>query len=125
MAGLDATVRSYLDAEFAKEERCAVKTASFVAENWKKVRLFQTGNYSNVPLLVYAAQGLLAHLGLPPLPPDVCGQYFFDYEGFTLPIHPKVAAYHNLPFVDADTPSPVFGRKMTFAEYISRYIDCR
>ena len=125
MVDLEAVVRNSLAAEFAKEERCDVKTAAFAAENWKKIRLFQTVNHPDAPLLTHAAQGLLAHLGLPLLPLDVCESYSFDYEGFALPIHPKVAAYHALPFADAETQYPVFGREMTFGQYISRYIDCR
>ena len=125
MVDLEAVVRHSLSAEFAKEERCAVKTAGFVAENWKKIRLFQTVNHPDVPLLLYTAQGLLVHLGLPPLSDAVCAHFTFDYEGFALPIHPKVARYHALPFADAETLYPVFGRNLTFIQYISRYIDCR
>ncbi|MCC8194568.1 MAG: hypothetical protein LIP28_07985, partial [Deltaproteobacteria bacterium] len=55
---LEAVVRDTLDAEFAKEERCAVKTAPFVAANWKTIRLFQTVNHPDAPLLVHVAQGL-------------------------------------------------------------------
>ena len=125
MVDLEAGVQKTLDAEFAKEERCAVKTAAFVAENWKKIRLFQTVNHPDAPLLVYVAQKLLACLGLPPLSESVCRAFAFGYEGFALPIHPKVAAFHHLPFADENTQYPVFDRTMTFPQYISRYIDCR
>jgi hypothetical protein len=125
MADLDAAAGRTLEAEFVKEERCAVKTASFVAEHWKKIRLFQTVNHPDKPLLLHAAQGLLAHLGLAPLSKDVCDAFSYDYEGFCLPVHPGVAAFHNLPFAGEGTLYPVFGRGMTFAQYVSRYIDCR
>lgn len=125
MADLAAVVRETLAVEAAKEERCAVKTAGFVAENWKRVQLFQTVNHPGVPLLLHVAQGLLAHLGLPPLEQAVCDAYSYGYEGFSLPIHPKVAAFHGLPFAGDEAEFPVFGRAMTFAGYVSRYIDCR
>ena len=125
MADLEGGVRHTLEMEFAKEERCAVKTAAFVAENWKKTRLFQTVNHPDKPLLLHTAQGLLDHLGLAPLPHAACDAFAYAYEGFDLPIHPKVAAFHGLPFAGDETQYPVFGRTMTFARYISRYIDCR
>ncbi len=125
MVDLEEVVRRTLEIEFSKEAACDVKTAGFVADNWRNVRLFQTVNHPDKPLLVHMAQGLLAHLGLPPLPRETCDAFTFDYEGFALPIHPKVAAFHGLPFADAETAYPVFGRRMTFARYISRYIDCR
>lgn len=125
MADLDGVVRETLATEAAKEELCAVKTVGFVAENWKKVRLFQTVNHPDAPLLVYVAQKLLAHLDLPPLDKDVYAGFSFGYDGFDLPIHPKVAACHGLPFAGEDTEYPVFGRTMTFSRYVSRYIECR
>lgn len=125
MADLDAVVRETLATEEDKEKHCDVKTAGFVAENWKKARLFQTVNHPDAPLLVHVAQNLLTHLSLPPLTKDVCEGFSFGYEGFDLPIHPKVAEYHGLPFAGENTEYPVFGRTMTFSRYVSRYIDCR
>ena len=125
MADLDAVVRDTLEAEYAKEAWCDVKTADFVRDTWKKTRLFQTVNHPDTPLLLHAAEGILAHLGLPPLTGEVRDGYSFGYEGFELPIHPGVAAYHGLPFAGETAEYPVFGRKMTFVRYISRYIDCR
>lgn len=125
MIDLDAAVTETLRTERRREEPCAVKTVDFVAAHWRQVRLFQTVNHPDAPLLLHTAQGILACLGLPPLPDDVCQTFSFDYEGFCLPIHPQVAAWHALPFAGAQTLYPVFGRNMTFAQYISRYIDCR
>ena len=125
MADFEAVAMRSLEMEFAKEKRCAVKTADFVAANWRNLRLFQTVNHPDTPLLLHMAQALLAHLGFSPLPPDVCDAYSYGYEGFCLPIHPGVAAFHGLPFAGEETEYPVFGRTMTFARYVSRYVDCR
>ena len=125
MADLEGIARRSLEREFAKEERCVVKTADFVAANWRKIRLFQTVNHPDTPLLLHAAQGILAHIGLPPLASTVCDSYSFGYEGFELPIHPNVAAFFDLPFAGGETVYPIFGRGMTFGQYISRYVDCR
>lgn len=125
MADLEGVVAETLALERKKEERCVVKTADFVEKHWRSMRLFQTVNHPEAPLLVVTAQGILAHLGLSPLPDSVCREFTFDYEGFELPIHPKVAARHGLSFAGEDAEYRVFGRKMTFDQYISRYIDCR
>ena len=111
--------------EARKEERCDVKTQSFVAERWKTERLFQTVNHPDAPLLIHVAQGILSFLGLPPLSAAACGAFSYDYEGFSLPIHPQVGDFHSLPFAREETAYPVFGKNMTFAQYCERYIDCR
>lgn len=125
IADLDDVVAKTLDVERAKEERCAVKTADFVAANWRAARLFQTVNHPDVPLLLHAADGILRRLGLGGLPENVRDTFFFDYEGFCLPIHPGVGKHHGLAFADEGALYSMFGRRMTFAQYVSRYIDCR
>lgn len=125
MADLEGNVRETLRREREKEAACDVTTADFVAANWQKTRLFQTVNHPDAPLLMHAAGGLLAHLGLPPLPAMARESFTYGYEGFQLPIHPKVAAFFTLAFAGEETQYPVFGRSMTFAQYVSRYIDCR
>ena len=125
MADFDGVAAETLRLEKAKEEQCDVKTADFVAENWRKMPLFQTVNHPGTTLLILVAQGILAKLGLPPLSRAATDEFAFDYEGFSLPIHPRVAAYHNLPFAGEGAEYPVFGRSMTFERYVSRYIECR
>lgn len=125
LADPTGTVAATFAREREKEKRCDVKTVPFVEENWRGTRLFQTVNHPDAPLLVYAAQGILRRLGLVPLSEPVCRAFSYGYEGFELPIHPGVAAALGLPFAGEDTPYPVFGRAMTFTQYISRYIDCR
>lgn len=125
MTDMDAVVEKTLRVEREKEMRCDVKTADFVAENWRKRPLFQTVNHPGEELLLLAARGILARLSLPPLAEAVCAAFTYDYEGFHLPIHPKAGERFTLPFVREDTQYPVFGRSMTFAQYVSRYIDCR
>ncbi|CAK7073533.1 MAG: hypothetical protein DELT_02012 [Desulfovibrio sp.] len=125
MTDIDAVLAETLRVEEAKERRCDVKTAAFVAAHWQKRRLFQTVNHPGEELLLLMAQGILARLGLPLLDAETCASFQYGYEGFQLPIHPQVAAHLGLPFGGEETAYPVFGRYMTFAQYVSRYIDCR
>jgi hypothetical protein len=48
-----------------------------------------------------------------------------DYEEFTLPIHPQVAAFYGLQYADAQTRYPAYGKQKTFDEYAAAYVDCR
>ncbi len=125
MADFAAIVSATLDLEQKKEQGCALDTANLVEARWREEQLFQTVNHPDKTLLLHTADGILARLGLPDLPAVVREGFSVEYEGFHLPIHPKVAAYHKLPFAGEEADYPVFGRRMTFAQYISRYIDCR
>lgn len=125
MADAEAVAGESLRIEREKEMRCDVATAHFVAENWRKRRLFQTVNHPGEELLILTAQGILSHLGLPPLSEDVCASFSYDYEGFHLPIHPGISARLGLAFAGEGTLYPVFGREMSFSQYVSRYVDCR
>ncbi len=127
MADFDGIVGETLARERQKEQECGcvAPTADLVAARWREERLFQTVNHPGETLLLHVADGILARLGLPALPGDVRKNFRAEYEGFELPIHPKVAAHHGLPFAGDATAYPVFGRSMTFIQYISRYIDCR
>lgn len=125
MVDVDGTVAETLRIEREKEKRCDIETSAFMARHWRERPLFQTVNHPGEELLLLVAQGVLAHLGLPCLSGDVCAAFRYDYEGFHLPIHPKVGAHLGLEFAGEDTEYPVFGKKMNFAHYVSRYIDCR
>jgi hypothetical protein len=111
--------------EEEKERRCAVRTVEFVMANWQREMLFHTVNHPGKKLLLHVADALLALLGLDSVPEAFRRDFIPEYADFDLPIHPAVAMFHGLRFASADTEYAVFGRRMTFARYISRYIDCR
>ena len=125
MADLAGVVRDSLARERKKEEGCVVPTADLVEARWKTEPLFQTVNHPGKTLLLHVADGILAHLGLPALPQAFRTAFRPEYEGFHLPLHPRVAVWHQLAFGGQDATYPVFGRSLSFAQYISRYIDCR
>lgn len=114
--------------EREKEKRSPVKTVDFLLEHWNRTPQFYTVNHPRGPLLTHIADGILAALALPPLTPAELSTLpwhdFPSYNNFELPIHPQVAAFHNLPFGGPEQRYCVFGRPMTFAQYTSRYIDC-
>ena len=120
-----ASLAETLTLERAKERWCFIPVVDFVERHWRDRMLFHTVNHPGRELLVYAANSILACLGLPPVPEAFAASFVPEYADFDLPIHPAVAAFHGLAFAGEDQEYEVFGRRMTFARYISRYIDCR
>lgn len=100
-------------------------TVDVVEALWKEERLFATINHPNRRLVLHVAEGVLAALGMDPLPPEVRDGFADPYPEFELPIHPQVAAHHGLAFGGPDAAYNIYGRRMTFEDYVRRYVDCR
>lgn len=122
---LDTNLTSTLKIEEEKEKLCDIKTTELVRTHWKNEFLFYACNHPAKRLLIYTANEILAKLGLKPLTEAVTKNYLPDYGNFELPIHPQVAAHFELAFLKPDSSFKIFDRRLTFLEYISRYIDCR
>ena len=126
---LQAVLEESIEIERKKEAQTCVKTVDFFLKNWKQRPFFHTINHPGKELLIHAANGILSATGFSPLRDDeiavACAADFPSYSDFDLPVHPQVATFHGLDFAGPTDSFAVFGRRMTFAEYISRYIDCR
>jgi len=129
-ADLRAGLEQTLSAEADKDPEKIFNVAGFIRENWKNRQLFHTVNHPGRDLLIHAAQTILRLLDLPPVSgAELDGVQkrgpFPSYADFDLPIHPRVASFHGLGFAASGSRFNVFGRPMTFEQYVSRYIDCR
>lgn len=128
-ADLQAIVEESIAIERQKEQRSCVKTVDFFLKFWKLRPMFHTVNHPGQELLLHTANAILHALDLPPLSEAelalVLREPFPSYADFDLPVHPQVASFHGLDFAGPETRYAIFGRHMTFLEYISRYIDCR
>lgn len=122
---LTAMFAESLEVERAKEVNAVVGTVDLVAGLWRVERLFATINHPGCRLLLHVADGVLAALGMPPVPQQVRSVFTMPYDEFELPIHPQVAAHHGLAFGGPETRYNIYGRAMTYAEYAHRYIACR
>lgn len=124
---LDAAFTHTMYVETQREAKAFMRVTDQIAEHWRDERLFFTTNHPGGRLLQTVADGILRHLGLPALcAKELAGIGVFpSYSDFELPIHPQVAAYHRLSFIRPDHQFLIYGRRMTFKEYIVRYIDCR
>ena len=124
-ADLDAVAASSLAHEYKKEVPCDVKTAHIVEELWRKEPLFYTVNHPGKRLLLQVADAVIDFLGLPPLSSGVKDSYEPEYAEFEQPIHPQLAEHMGLPFARTGHEFRIYKRRMDFARYVSRYIDCR
>ena len=122
---LDAALAETFRIEEAKETHSAIKTVPLVREHWKRRMLFHTCNHPGKMLMGHLANGVLAELGIKPLPDALTDNFVLEYSDFDLPIHPQVAAYHGLDYGRQGHEFNVFNRPMTFERYVSRYIERR
>jgi len=118
---LDETIAT----ERARQARTPVQYLDHILENFRARSLFHTINHPCAELLAHAAAGILRLLGLEGPDPERLEQLTTDYEEFTLPIHPQVAAFYGLQYADAQTRYPAYGKLKTFDEYAVAYVDCR
>jgi Flp pilus assembly protein TadD len=122
---IDRLMEMHLDKQRQRDEATGIRSADFIAENFRRERLFLTTGHPNLPLFrivagqVFAALGVPASLAetalkslrVPPYPPDEA------------PIHPALAAHFGLEFADAATRYRFLHEgRFTFAEYAARYM---
>ena len=126
---LQASLDETIDKARQKERLTCVNTVDFLLEHWKRRLIFHTVNHPGRDMLIRMANGILEAAGLPPLTENERASAFRacfpSYSDFDLPVHPQVAAFHGLDFAGPESDYSIFGRRMSFAAYISRYIDCR
>jgi hypothetical protein len=123
--GLAGLLADTLARERGKERLSDVGYVHLIEESYRAEKLFQSVNHPRKRLMLHAADGVLALLGLPPLPEGVKAACPELYPEFELPIHPKVAAFHGLKFCGGDTRFNVYGQSLTYREYAALYLDCR
>ncbi len=116
--------------EEAKEATAVVQTVPFVREHWRTTKVFSTVNHPEPVLLLHVANGILTALGFAPLQKADLGPLDYyrcdpDDALLELPIHPQVAAFHNVSFADAATKYHIFDKAITFEQYLACFVDCR
>jgi hypothetical protein len=129
-ADFQAPVDDGLSAANADDPEHIFGLSDRIREHWKTRMLFHTVNHPGAELLLHTADVVLRRLGFPPLSgaerAGACRRGLFpSYADFDLPVHPAAAAFHGLSFAGPGAKFAVFGRSMTFGQYVSRYIDCR
>lgn len=122
---IKAVTEESLTIEEKKDRHSPIEVAPLLRELWQEENLFYTCNHPAKRLLVSSTNQLLKLLGFPALDEALLDTYLPEYSNFELPIHPQVAEALKLSFIKPEHKFNIFGRKLTFLQYISRYIDCR
>lgn len=124
-ADLENVAKESLAVEEEKDKRSPIKMAPLMRELWRDEPIFYTCNHPAKRLLASMTNQLLGLLGLPELSEAAVAAYQPEYSNFELPIHPHIAAKLRLSFIGAEHKFNIFGRGLSFLQYVSRYIDCR
>lgn len=96
----------------------------YMEENFSKIKLFTTFNHPYGTLLNKVAKVILEEIGYKGIPDRLIPDITCD-DDYYMPIHPSVAKFFHLSFIDETTKYPVYGNKLTYYEYIAGYVTAR
>lgn len=108
-----------------KEGHTPIKYVDILYDNFRNYRIFNTFNHPGKEMMFHTAEKVFDFLGMSHPDPAVVQQYPDPFPDFEMPIHPQVAEYWGLDFINENTRYNVYGRMMDFKEYITLYIKCR
>ena len=114
-----------LGQEREREAHTPVKYVDLLEANHEKTRLFNTVNHPGPMLMNHAAGEILRQLDLPAPDPALLDGLGDPFPEFKQPLNPKVAAFFGWDFAGKDAEYEVYGRKMTFAQYVANYVMAR
>ncbi|SHN70626.1 WcbI family polysaccharide biosynthesis putative acetyltransferase [Desulfovibrio litoralis] len=122
---LNAHIEFSFSREEEKEKSCDFKVMPFIRKNWQDRQLLYTVSHPNKVLCRYLVENILNALNIA-LPDELFWEtHNCTYNDFEQPIHPQLIDFYKLKFITPETTFNVYGRQLSFAQYISRYIDCR
>ena len=123
---LQAMLEESADYERVREARCIVNTVDYIMEHFREEQLFNTIAHPQKRTLALVANAVLSALELQSVPETILKEFPEPYaDDLELPIHPRVGAFHGLSFAGPERLYSVYGRPMTFEQYVNRYVDCR
>lgn len=122
---IQAIFEESLAREREKEQLTDIKTVDYVLQMYKKERVFLTINHPAQRFLVFLANEVLQMTGHELLPEESIRNMPKPYEDFELPVHPQVIDFFGLRCFSQDQRYRVFGKEMTFEQYVSHYVDCK
>ena len=95
-----------------------------IEESFSKIQLFTTFNHPYGSLLNLAAKAVLEEIGYRGISDCLIPGITCD-DTYYMPIHPSVAKFFHLSFIDENTKYPVYGHMLTYYEYIAGYVLAR
>lgn len=121
----EAMTQASIDRERIKEQFTPIKHVERMLEGRKETMVFNTANHPGHELLCWLGKRVLEELGWD-LPDEGVVAFMPQlHPEFKLPIHPLVAEARGLKFAGWETKYPVYGRKLTFEQYVDEYLLAR
>jgi len=122
---LPARLEKTFAQEQNREAHTPIKYSHIIQERYRDVKLFTTINHPGPLLINHVAKGVLEELGFTPPNDAVFNALGDPFPEFEQPINPKVADALGLSFGGPKQEYEVYGRKMTFAQWVANYISAR
>lgn len=114
-----------VERERTKERHTPIHHVEHMLADHKEAMVFNTANHPGHGLLCWLGGRILQELGWPQPEAGVPALMPHLHPEFRLPVHPKVAEAMGYAFADEHTRYPVYGRDLTFAQYVDEYILAR
>ncbi len=115
-------VSATIEQEREREKHTPVKYLDVILKNYREQRIFNTVNHPGSLLMNHVTRGVLAELGMEPADDGAMQSLGDPFPEFEQPINPKIGDFFGWDFAGVDTEYEVYGRKMTFARYVSNYV---
>lgn len=118
-------VEESLERERLKEQHTPIHHVDEVLARYRQEMLFNTVNHPGHAMLCWLGRRILEELGLPEPEESVEALMPELHPEYRQPVHPLVAEELGLSFAGWETKYPVYGRELTFEEYVVEYLLAR
>jgi hypothetical protein len=113
-----------LQREYEKNYSWRDEIFEFIEQNWRNKQIFTTPNHPANELIFLVLNLILKELGFSPEEFVNTGDFVCDSE-FFLPVHPFYIKHYGVKHLTEETLYPVFGKDLTYKEYLMAYVDAR
>lgn len=106
----------------ANEQGCDIRSADFVADDFKETKPFSTDSLPSNALYLYVTNLTLNLLKINPLPLTLLGKLQLLVK-MEIPIHPSIGRFFDAAYITQTTRYRIDRQRyLTFAEYIHDYV---
>lgn len=116
-------MKNSLRREYEKNYHRREELFSYISNNWKNKQLFTTPNHPANELIFIVLNSILEEIQIPSVAIDKT-RIFCDND-FFLPVHPFFIKYYDIKFLHSDSTFPVYGKSLTYKQYLLAYVDAR
>ncbi len=120
-----AIFEAYLERERAKEQFTPIHHVDEMLSKHKSEMVFNTVNHPGHGMLCWLGRRVLEELGVDEPDQGIGALMPALHPEFRQPVHPLVAETCGFAFAGPEVRYPVYGRQLTFEEYVVEYVLAR